>query len=69
MITKRVIFALLAGSCALDPPPEPKPIDCASDRAALRYPDECGGDEADGGLDADGGAVRDEEPHPSSPDQ
>lgn len=43
-------LALWLGACSLDPPPPPRPIDCAGDRAAERYPDECD----DGGTESSG---------------
>jgi len=43
-VERLVLVASLStclGSCALSPPPAPRPIDCESDRAAERYPETC----------------------------
>ena len=40
-LTLVALLSACSGSCALDPPPPPRAIDCKSDRAAERYPDEC----------------------------
>jgi hypothetical protein len=53
-MTSRLLLLLLAG-CAVQPPPEPRPIVCEEiDRAAERFPDECGelGDAAASDADA-----------------
>ena len=43
--------------CPLSPPPDPLPIDCDQiDRAAERFPEECGEPEdADAGVEVDSG--------------
>ncbi len=63
-IFRALAFAALAlvGSapgCGLDRPPDPPPFDCATiDRAAERFPDECG-EPVDAGPDEDTGAEQD----------
>ena len=56
-----VLVSLSGAGCRLVRPPDPPPFDCASiDRAAERFPDECGepidgGEQGDGGEQVDGG--------------
>jgi hypothetical protein len=57
-----VVVALACGGCGLERPPDPPPFDCATiDRAAERFPDECGPDTGvppeDAAADDDAGDV------------
>ncbi len=40
-LTRAATVAMCLGACALDPPPEPKGVDCEADRAPERYPETC----------------------------
>lgn len=58
----RIAVALVAlasaQGCGLERPPDPPPFDCARiDRAAERFPEECG-DALDGGTPPDASAAR-----------
>ena len=51
---RRWVAAILLGcvaSCELSEPPPPPPIDCESDRATERYPEQCGDAGEDSGSD------------------
>ena len=53
---RTVALALWLSGCGLPLPPDPPPLDCASlDRAAERFPDECGAssEEPDAGAGED----------------
>lgn len=57
-VTARAGFITLVATsgCGLPLPPDPPPFECdAIDRAAERFPEECG-DEGDGDETPDGGA-------------
>jgi hypothetical protein len=57
-----VVIGLLAfaQACGLERPPDPPPFDCAQiDRAAERFPDECG-EPMDAGPDDDAGTPADD---------
>lgn len=41
MTIEKLVWLVLLSACALEPPPEPKPVDCSSDRAVERYPEDC----------------------------
>lgn len=56
---RRIAIACFAlAGCGLERPPAPPPFDCATiDRAAERFPDECGPDT--GVVDVDAGVTDD----------
>lgn len=55
-----LVLCVLAQGCGLERPPDPAPFDCARiDRAAERFPDECG-DPVDAATDDDAGTPADD---------
>jgi len=48
-----LLVVVVEAGCGLQRPADPAPFDCAAiDRAAERFPEECGEAEADAGIEA-----------------
>jgi hypothetical protein len=64
-----MLFTLLAlGGCAVQPPPDPRALDCATlDRAAERFPEECGEPASDAGVGDDASTGEDGGPFDGGP--